>query len=593
MNIEQIAVNAVSECFDWSDRFHLEATSNDKTQFTDGHLDLYSERAVKAEILGRIQIQIKGVSWTKRFPDEATYSVSLEDARGFLRFHGALFFVVLVHRKTRKRRVYARALNPLKLTSFVNIAGTKKKQVLRFAPIPEGEEDLVRLASFALEAQKETNPVELDPKLLTDGASLTLYSPRPLDLSRPLELDHAKPGTVDFSLFLRTEGGIRAPLNGGLSIIPADYIDHEIPIRFESGDVVFENPIGRKIDDRTLRVSPTSSLTMEFASEKNVLSGKVNVKDGGPFDQYLDAINFFLAACDSGAFRVGERAVPFAINSVDDLESLRVRRAQLVDFRALFAELNIPEHLISTALLDDASRRELDTIHRALVSGERIPAKKPESGRIAAKVCGWRLELMCRYQEEGDSWAVENPFSPSWPYVLATSVQEADGIERIDVVTPYDLIGAEQIHEVLNLSLGDLVGRYEALPDNPSRYTYANLTTLKLITGADQSECRRDEFLTAARDLNSWLLGHDPESEVHRLNGWQISARLGGLDESERKEAYVMMMDGTNSELGDSVVRYVCAVLLGEEHGIELWGGRLTSEQREFLKPWPIMNLIP
>lgn len=591
LDIERIAVDAVSEYFTWTTRLRIEPSVNDKTPFTDGHIDLYGSRIAKEDYVGRARIQIKGKLHRKQFKNEESFSITLLDARGLQKLRGVFFFLVMINPKTRERAVYGRVLTPLFLKNLIDSFGDQHKRAIHFPRLPSSEDSLISAVQFALKAQEETAPVALNPKLLDLGVTLTLYSPTEIDFARPVTLDRDGPDVQDFSIFVRTAEGLTGSLGGSFSLVPPNYMDHPLPFSLSAGHTHFEKPTGRKLDEHTLHISPSPSISVNLTLREGIMSGAVSLREAGTFAEYMDAATFLLAADEHQSFRIGSRDVPFRIDSSDALDDLRGRLEELCHFRDLFTTLDVDESAFSILDFDERSIRELNTLHRALVLDEHIPATRADSGRIDVQFCGWAVELMCTYYEEDGSWKVENPFSAHWERIVATSTAATEGQESFHLITPYDWLDAERYPKLLNLSLKNIVHRYEALPDGPKRYEFANATTLKLISAADASPARRNEFLDAASLLNTWLLENEPGSTIHRINGWQISARKGELSEQDREHIFDLMNTETDSAWSSTVVRLSCAILLGDTFAISRWKHRLTLDERLTIEAWPIMRL--
>lgn len=592
MSIEQAAVDAVSRHFSRIERVELEAASNDRTPFTDGHIDLYETESVKPGFLGRIPIQIKGRVWRKGvFPEDYGFSMPLVDARAYLKLGGVIYFVALIGRKDDQEAVYARMLSPSWLRRFVLEEGAKVTSTVRLRKIPEDERGKLSLLSFALEARKETEPIAFDPVLFDPETPLTIFSPNALRLDQPLELEYTRKNTQDFSLFGRTREGLLASVDGEFTILPPDYVEHYMNASLKAGGVVFDSPRGRRIDVDTFRIILSECLTIDVTMGGEVTTGKVNLAESGSLASYLPCLEFFVAALEDGQLEIDGKALRFEKDQFDRTEALHARKRQLTRFKSVFDALDVDGRIITIDCLDERSRRELDTLYRGLVSGDRVPASESNSGRIAVKVCGWTIELMCTYHSDDDSWSLENMFSSDSRMAVATTEKSEDGGEVAHLITPYDLLDRDSFGKTLNLNLNNLVPRYEALPERTPRNEYATRTLLELIAAADITVLRRDELLQAASSLCSWLLSSSPDSGICRINEWQISARLGGLSEDERREVYAMMVEGEVASYSRAVVGFACAILLGDSAAVSHWENQLSEEDLALLEGWPILNL--
>jgi hypothetical protein len=593
MNIEQIAVDEVSRSFTRIECIDLEVASKDRTAFTDGHMDLYRAKVKKDEFLGRVPVQVKGKVWRqKHFGDTATFNLSLKDARGYLELRGVLLFVVKLRRKTDEAQVYARMLTPMFLRKFVLEAGSQKTQVVKLPKLPSGEEEVIALANFSVKASGEAEPIAFDPVLFKRGATLTIYSPRMIDFSRPVELGYGDLDAIDHSLIVRTNDGMTATLDGVFQIYPSDYIEHALEFPVSAGEVVFAEPRGRKLNDNTLHISLSDVLSLTLTRSGDQLSGKVNLTEGGSFSGYLDGVNFFLEAYDEKTFRIGEMDAPFEIGQVEDLERLRARRRQLTRFREVFEVLEVCESQILMEQLDERSRGNLETIYRGLIGKERIPAAEEKSGRVELSMCGRTVELMCYYDERENEWELIDLFALQSQLQVGTTVTAEDGTESHYLITPYDFLNEASFEEILNLHVYNILPAYRALPESPILEGNATGTVLKLIASADNSLSRAPVLLGVATELNAWLRERDPENVIHRINEWQIIARSSELTSAQKSAIYEMSQEGSVSGYSRAVLGYACAILLEDAAGLQYWAQRLTDGEKSMLWEWPIVRLI-
>ena len=89
---------------------HLKAilASNDKTPFTDGHIDIYGGLGQKkSDWLGRVSVQIKGRTRTRKQTEMLTFGISRTDLTGFQKDSGVLYIYVAVDRHGRCVPYYA------------------------------------------------------------------------------------------------------------------------------------------------------------------------------------------------------------------------------------------------------------------------------------------------------------------------------------------------------------------------------------------------------------------------------------------------------------------------------------------------------
>ncbi len=94
MDVEELACSEVRRAFSRCRGVKTIIRSSDSTPFTDGHIDLYKNDALKAEDhVGRVQVQVKGRTIKAGGLGRPSFRVRVVDLRAYLD-GGYLYFVV-------------------------------------------------------------------------------------------------------------------------------------------------------------------------------------------------------------------------------------------------------------------------------------------------------------------------------------------------------------------------------------------------------------------------------------------------------------------------------------------------------------------
>src|SRR5690625_2821434 len=139
MNTEQLAVNHVSTLIALCPHLTPYISVNDKTPFTDGHIDMYSsESKTNDTIIGRVDVQVKGRTIKAARKAPGTYRVRVADLRAYLNFSGVLYLVVNIHEKPHKMKASYALLNPFRIDELLGgIKSGQKSVAIRLKPFPK------------------------------------------------------------------------------------------------------------------------------------------------------------------------------------------------------------------------------------------------------------------------------------------------------------------------------------------------------------------------------------------------------------------------------------------------------------------------
>ncbi|WP_143553982.1 hypothetical protein [Serinicoccus sp. CUA-874] len=603
MDIEQLAVNQISDLISRCPRLRCYITVNDKTPFTDGHIDLYRDpaRVSKDEFLGRVSVQVKGRTPFPRNRARPSIPIPRKDLNGYLRDRGVLYFVVYVDQSTGDRAPYYVNLSPFKIEALLGKAKpTTQKISARLTPLPSTPHELESLLRFSLMTSREDASARASESAWANMDSITLHAPQPLDLSRPITLNRTE---LDFSIFVRTGDGMELPAAGVLFISPQEYVGAATDFAVRAGEFEYKNPIRRKVDDNSVALMLSEGLQITLRDPKVDKGGatiSLQVQDN--LGARLRDVGFFLSCMDLNGFEVDGTTAEFASIPQYDVDELRGHFRFLTQVAELFRCLGADPDLIDLQSVSSRQLDQLQVLHAALVHGKEVEQDLEKPGRVLQPVGDWVFELLCVPGGKTGRCKVLDLLGPDPKYQFSQQLGGA-GSEFVRI-TPYEIIYASRLPRVLNLHLDNLVASFKDLSDYPEAASRAASQVLRLITAADELEVRRVEFLTAAHELNDWLMVEDVDSPTHMINQWQILARLGLLTDAHRREIRELrrragagdIPTDPKDEQGSSedwalLIEVSCAILLADEDEVTFLVSRVKLERRELLTKWPIWTL--
>lgn len=532
MDVEALAVSKITNMIGRCPHLKAFITTNDKTPFTDGYIDLYSGlHQSKKEWSGRVTVQVKGRSGRSKGPT-STYAIAKRDLLAYQKDSGVLYFVVSFDRKTSKLTPYYALLSPYAIEWMLQGAakdrGSVSVPLKKLANDPNKIESLVALA---LKTRDQNVALGFDAVLFERLKSLTVHTASSLKLDAPVTL---APGATDFALVANTHDGLSMPLRGEFRITPHDYIQHQVDIDVRSGSVGYQSAGVRRIDTETVELELSKGLRITLRNSPHGQSSNISLTLENTLHDRLKAIGFFVALIDTRSIEINGTPSPFVITKDDEDSQLRQHLAALRDLQELFDLLAVDTRLVDLTEITDAQAEQLNLLYRAVVRNEEIADPNWEVSRVLQKVGSWNLMLLIAPGGTPGQWRVVDPFSSETRQQLRWSSDE-EGEEEPIPITAFDIVEEEHLTTVINLGLDSIVGAYQALADFPSTFGLANQRVLALISAADACDERQAEFLDGAERLSEWLISEEGGAN-HLINRWQIAARRNALSADQRKQ---------------------------------------------------------
>lgn len=592
MDVELLAVNQISDMIARSSKLRPLIDHNDKTPFTDGHIDIYARPGsqAKEDFLGRVPVQVKGRTGLPKEGRKPAFSVSRSDLRGHLQNRGVLYFVVYIDPDSGKRDPYYATLSPFKIDELLREAPPKKRTVrVRMEPLPTDPDALEALLTFAHQTRSEDLALRASGAALDDIREITIHTATELAVDKPVALKHSE---RDLSVVITRADGTALPVDGTIMFAPAEYVGVRTNHVIRSGNAEFCEQLSKRIDEDTVEFELSPGLRLRVKEPGADGQGSISLKLQDNLGARFSDIEFFLACVESRSFELNGKTVRFSFSDLDDCQPLREHQAHLGRIIELLRYLAVDIGLVDLTEVTDGQAHGLAVLHAALISGEEVSQGFEGPMRVAYTVGPWRLELLWVPGEKPGQWRCIDLFGPENHRQFAARIEDDRGEVRHVRVSPYELLDESDFPYTLNLRLEEIVSAFDEISGYPDTAANANATVLRLISGADALPSRRAEFLEAARRLNDWVLSMEGEQAHHLINKWQIGARTGNLSPSDQNSIRDLKRSASRGEAEQpELVEVACAILLGEPGDIDYCLTHLTADQLGGLKGWPIWTL--
>jgi len=588
VDVESRAVTYVIDKLALCPHLDSQIDIGDKTPSTDGHIIIYSDKKKrKSDSPRRICVQVKGVTFkegTKRPSD--TFRISRADLETYLELSGCLFFVVTMTKSGRKRKVHYSLLNPFRIHEILSEMRSNQDTVaIRLEKLPGTTEKIERIIHLATEMKVQRPQLGFDASVLDNVSEISIRGLKKIDLSRPQGFD----GTLgEFAVFMKSHGGAITPLPGLFSITPQEYVGELLSGSFSSNGVTFSDPIRQRIDADTIELHLSAGLMFRLTKRPKGLSGQVKITASENLKERYRDLKFYLGCLENQAITIDGTPTAFEGTADSNSEEFVEHYHFLERVMILLEVLGIDAGLISMDMLNDKRTRQLAIINKALVEGQEVEGDYDSAGRLLQPIGPYNIQLLCIPVEAANTWRLLDVFKAGELKEHRVWVGSPDGTPS----TPYDMLNDEELGRCLNLHLDQLVRWYADLESTSATFSLANMTVLRLIAAADGTEERTEELLSAANELNEWLIEEDGDRAHHIVNRLQIKARRGTLFPEERSQARglrhesIALPDNTGNNVAAS-----CSILLGQMEDTEDALQRMSAEDQSLFKTLPIWHL--
>lgn len=590
MDIELAAVTAVNSVISLCPHLDSHIETKDKIPFTDGYIALYADAGKhgKEYFCGKVDVQVKGRTKRKGRGWSSKADVSRKDLEGYKKTGGVIYFWVEVDNKSQQRHVSYALLSPFRIQELLQQGGNREKYRIRVKGFPTVTAEIEAVVELAIRKTRECPNNGIDPALLQKAKTLTLYTDRHIDFSKPVVLDQSD---VDYSLDLST-GKMTVPLNGRVEFLPEAYVSHPLGESIMCGGTLYENPAIKQLDEHRVMIelSPALSMTLESESESSTISSTISRK--GTLYDCVKAAAFLSSLIQTSTIQRGD--LSFHVDSAEKNVSagLKSYLEKNREYGELFKTLEIDTALVDAISVTDAHELALQRMYAALVMGEELPIETHEPSRMRQSLGEWWVSLLVLDGSDMKHWKSMDFFDPRMPRQLIWRPDENRRELGFKRITPYDVVGQDELSRTLNLHLGQLVSAYQEVRDYDREFTRSNRTVLNLIQSADDVERRSKEFLHAAMLLNEWIIAEHGEKSHHLVNRWQIKARGRDLTDDDMEMIRELRRDVARRDSEDAEkIQIGCALLLGEGREADFLMKKLSKADYEEITGWPVWNL--
>lgn len=574
--IEMRAIIALEDVLTRSQYINPEVARNDKTPSWDGNIFVYDQPGTKKkDLLGKIDIQVKGHYNTEDFGERITYSVNSCDLKNFLNDSGVIYFVVYL-KDFDNYKIYYSPLLRYDLTCLLKKAKDQKSKSIEMMVFPSDELEIRDIFTNFIRNRSLQGTV--DHKLLSmedvEKANLSIesfnfgYSGPGLNQCSPIEYTLNHPTYIyikpfDFEVYLPVE---KATFTRAIQTLSKD-------IKVNGELIYAEYDVLHTKEKSILRVG--KNVEIDFSLNK------IHFRDKGFLSDRIKDLGFFIAILENQDVSIGE--LSFLKNEVsvseDFIKNALLKQENLVEIKALLEFLKIEEDLdlnnltdkdnISLAILINTM------LYNELLSGEIQDL--PIVGNM--KVGNLNIALVCIKMED-EKYRLYNYFDKTNPLKIfheddlnGFPMSPYIGMKKAEIIM-YSNISCENIYQSIVETQGD------------NNYFFAlNHFILELIDAYDESG--KIEIYELALKILDWMIEKQLGADnIYLINKFQLLKRRRELSMEEIE----ILLQFKNEETDLMMLTAIC-ILMDNLTEAKLYYMRLEEDMQESFKELPIYRL--
>lgn len=584
--IEQAAVNYISDLISACPHLIPYIESNDKTPFTDGHIDIHnvSDSENVGTYLGRVFVQVKGTAG--KFKGKK-FKIRREYLSAYANDFGVLFLVVSMDNCLKNRKAYYCNLSPFKIHSILqDIPESQKTVSVKLEAFPTVEEYIEEVVKYSFETRRENLAASAAAEYMSADEFLLRF-PEKNDLSKPQVFNRLE---NDYSLEVKLPDGKTIPIDASIEIIPSDYCYREIRDSISSGDVTFDKIYRRRIDDDFVELMLSEGLCFQIGDPNKNISSTLSLKMQNNLVACLKDLRFYSSFFSNENFSVNEKVQRYQVCDSGKNSEISEYLNYLEKLTAVLSGLGVQElELIDLDAITESQYNSLEKLYLSVVEEEWTSSSYERPMRYRPQIGKWYIETILIPDSSNDNKArCFSPFSSEAAGRYIWVPKEKVGSATYFVVTPFDIIDPEVFPYIINLPLEKVSDYYEQVKEFSEAFELANMMVLRLINSADLVPLRKEVFLNSAFDLNEWLILESGEQSHSLINRWQIMKRRDDFGDDIRTDIHEFLLNNPTISI---TYRLACLILLEDREGANFLFGKLSESDQQDFREWPIWKL--
>jgi len=584
MDIESAAVSAIKSVIATTDYLQEFIQDKDKEPSIDGHIYVYSNKGdnhPKNELIGKVPVQVKGEKGKNLSRKTIKHKAYIADLRNFRMMGGALFFIVRIDKDDHKKIYYA-ALLPYVINLVLKAAKPKQKQIsLTFSEFPTAKNEISNLViDFSRDMKKQ--------EILKDGEYSLEQAAKEFDIRKmKFGMSYTGIGYTRGDLgdyMLNHEMYFYASNQEGNINVVLDHIENvssvitKLPYAVKTGEETFYQCycVEHTHEGKALLVGKS----FKFKITGNSI--RFNYKLQGNLDEQVHDLQFLLAMFNNRNIYFGNTKLTITPTEKElkafPLDYSKRHLHDLLRVKKVLELLHIKKSL-EIESLDNKGAQYLQMLVHAFDDGKSISFDERLKQTIAPVDVG-NMKILLYFEPIGEREYVLHDFFST---IIPVTTKNENG-EMIPT-SQFTILKKDDYIHVDNINLQEIIRdmkQYQSI----EHYSRVNQSVLEMLNAFD--ECKNVDYLSASRDLLSWLSESNPsDKDLYTVNLYQCYLRERPLSIKEKQELYRML----NNYEDNYYMTAGISLLLGEVDEAAKCLKKLPENTLKEFRTYPIYRL--
>ena len=564
--IEQISVDAVNMEINKHKLLDTYVHSKDKEPSWDGHIYVYNNENMSVDnMIGRVPVQVKGEVVKEFSEKDKKYDVKIADLKNYQKEGiGVLYFVVEII-DSSNTKIYYRQLLPLDLNlELRNIRRNQRNRRIKFKELSQEEHSSLYYVcrNFLNDSNHQKGKIILSKEEINNVKDITFDIVTKKDnleeylLNNPIYTYAKIEGEKEVIPFEKVSCfGLGVEFKGKVSAGTSKiYYDKYKIIKTKDDYIIF---IGKSI---------------KISKKENRLS--INIK--GNIYERLNDLEFINEVMKTKTIQIDKGT--FTFGNFNEKNNLFKNVDMYKYLEKIFKKLDI----VFDIPLENLNKEDWENLNKLMNIAENqnfVNSYINETGIYELKINKFVIAFF-GYKGENDS-QVFDLFSDIYN---SFCLKQAEDDGKIYNFALYSNLTERQLIEYSNIKFDVILNAFKIIGMHDKYASVTNEFLLNCIRVYDKT--KNIEFLNLAEKLNKMLLEYE-ETEVNEINKFQIIRRKREFKEEEIEEILEL-----KTKTKDNLNLYGISILLESRKEIEYYESKISNEELENIKKYPIYKLI-
>ena len=564
--IEELATNKVRDKISLTDKLSPYINENDKTPAWDGTVLLYKDfNHPKKNIVGRVDVQIKGELNNDFNKKTISFSVEIDDLNIYKNNGGAIFFVVYINKDDLDlRKIYYETLTPMKIQDYLKGRENQQSLTITLKEFPANKKNIESIFFIFYSNSEKQRSFKDKPLISFDDLTKRKDIKRITCEIPDYLLEDNSWSPID--ILLENDNHFYAEIEGSSIPHPVDLTNHKLAIISKYNGAVFTN--GRAYNNyaETIQIKDNAILklgeSISFTFTNKSDSWGISYMPSDMLSHRIIDLEFLINAFEAKEIILGNNEMIIPLSELEtnykiDLDSMRKEFELYRKIQHFLDILHITEDLNLKILEKNSNWNEF------MLFVEGVVDKKPISFTIENKesLClNWKkignldiLFLLQKVENTDDLYYVENYFDAE---IVLKIVR--DDIEYISSV--YSAMTPENYSELSNVNFSKMLSSYKPFLEwNVKIFVSANFDLLNLLFAYDKAEKPKQIILETAKDIAKWIFDESGDNipyNVKLINYLQTVKRERKLNTEEQNQL-LDIIDNSDTDIMSKTASYL------------------------------------